>query len=1435
MLGSPSVDDPASIVGAATDLLVTEAAARDRIRDRLRLVVVDDAQETTSAGVRLLTALARIGVDVVLLGDPDSAVQTFRGGDPRWFAPGGGRDRRAAGPGSSSRSTARVRAPGDRRPRPTGTGCRGHRRRGRPRHRAHRGARHGRPPHGGARRTRRTRRGARPALDRARGRLRRGEAAAGPPGGRVPWSGMAVLVRGQGRTATLRRVLPARRARRDRRRRAAGAGRAGGAAAARACSARSSTWPSGAGTATPPRRSSTCSAAPSAAADAVGLRRLRRALRRAELARGATGPARSCSPAPSSTRPGSRARCRVLPRPPRRRDARGRTRGRACPPGPRRPGPLGARRHRRDGALGDVAGGRARRVAARGRSRVAPPGARRPRPRRRGRPVRGRRALRRPAARPGPRLPRAPGRPGGRRRHARRAGARRRGRRVLTPAARRGPGVAAWWWWPASRRACGRTCGCAARCSGSERAGRRRRRTVRGHSARPRRRPCGMTSAGCSTWRSPAPASGSWSPPCAARTSGPRPISTSSTRATDQPRSTSGRSPRWPPADPAGAGRRAAPRRGRAAPTAPRGPRPRPRWPGWPRAGVPGRRPRRSGGPGAAHRRPAAERRRGDASRSRRPRSRVRRMQAALAARTPRRRRAPAAPPASARWCTTSPPSARRRAAERRSAAELDAAAGRRLGLPTGLGRGRKRARRPAMVEQLARYFTRPAADGWTRVGAEVDVQVELGRARSPAGSTGWSATPTARLPGRRPQDRQHQAADAEVADAPPARRLPAGRRAGAFAEHGDAPGGAALVQLGKAAAVRRPRSSRRRCAEASDPGWARRLVARDRRRDGRRAPSRRRPGEPVPHLPGPRQLPGPARGQGRLRVTGAPRQSEHGRHRRRLGRRPHRPTPSRPRSSRRRSTPAAGRGRRRLGQDRDDGRAGGLAGRQRPRRARAGPRPDLHPQGRRRAGGAGRRGCGGCARVGSGRRRDADGAETLGSSRPSRPTTPTPPGSSASTACGSGSSRTRGCSPRPAAWQLADGWSRAYDGDMTEVDRRQRRSPPPCSTLAGEMRRAPASTPTSRPRRGRRGSRRSRAVAGAGGPGLAARRGRQAARQRCAARGTLLPLVEALPRAASATREALDFGDQMALAARVARDVPRSARSSGRRFRVVLLDEYQDTSHAQLVLLRALFAPAGHAGHRGRATPTSPSTAGAARAPARWTASRRRSATPSRHRAGRPPVDELAQRPGDPRRGQRASPRRCASRRSPVRRCAPARRPGRRRARPQVAATLLRRRGPGEESPTGSPRGLATVRRGQPRPRRRCSAASAASSRRSWRRCEARGRAGRGGRPRRAADDAGGRRHRRRSCRSSTTRPAATTSCACSPGPLVRLGAADLDGLWAWARQRQRLADAAGAGARSRRTRGRGARTRRTRVPRRGTGPPRGSAATSPPTPPTP
>jgi DNA helicase II / ATP-dependent DNA helicase PcrA len=76
-------------------------------------------------------------------------------------------------------------------------------------------------------------------------------------------------------------------------------------------------------------------------------------------------------------------------------------------------------------------------------------------------------------------------------------------------------------------------------------------------------------------------------------------------------------------------------------------------------------------------------------------------------------------------------------------------------------------------------------------------------------------------------------------------------------------------------------------------------------------------------------------------------------------------------------------------------------------------------------------------------------------------------------------------------------------------------------------------------------------------------------------AREQLLPLVERY-QAAKKAREVLDHGDQVELAARIAARHPEVGSAERGRYHVVLLDEYQDTSHAQLVLLRALFG-GGH------------------------------------------------------------------------------------------------------------------------------------------------------------------------------------------------------------------------------------------------------------------
>ncbi|HEX2133494.1 MAG TPA: ATP-dependent DNA helicase [Actinophytocola sp.] len=71
--------------------------------------------------------------------------------------------------------------------------------------------------------------------------------------------------------------------------------------------------------------------------------------------------------------------------------------------------------------------------------------------------------------------------------------------------------------------------------------------------------------------------------------------------------------------------------------------------------------------------------------------------------------------------------------------------------------------------------------------------------------------------------------------------------------------------------------------------------------------------------------------------------------------------------------------------------------------------------------------------------------------------------------------------------------------------------------------------------------------------------------------RVALLPLVHAY--AERKRREgALDFADQMALAAQLAAGHPEVVRGERERWGAALLDEYQDTGHAQRILLRSLF-----------------------------------------------------------------------------------------------------------------------------------------------------------------------------------------------------------------------------------------------------------------------
>ena len=183
--------DPAWILTAAADQLEDDPAALDRLRDRLALVVVDDAQELTSAAARLLRVVVGGRLRVVLLGDPDAAVQTFRGADPRFLADGWS----VLGPGqtivldTSHRLPSELAAVGERVARRIGALGGG----------AQRGARPARP---GGRVEVALLRSAAQEAGHISSLLRRAHLVDA-----VPWDDMAVIVRGSGRAATVRRML----------------------------------------------------------------------------------------------------------------------------------------------------------------------------------------------------------------------------------------------------------------------------------------------------------------------------------------------------------------------------------------------------------------------------------------------------------------------------------------------------------------------------------------------------------------------------------------------------------------------------------------------------------------------------------------------------------------------------------------------------------------------------------------------------------------------------------------------------------------------------------------------------------------------------------------------------------------------------------------------------------------------------------------------------------------------------------------------------------------------------------------------------------------------------------------------------------------------------------------------------------------------------
>src|SRR5262249_44790805 len=154
------------------------------------------------------------------------------------------------------------------------------------------------------------------------------------------------------------------------------------------------------------------------------------------------------------------------------------------------------------------------------------------------------------------------------------------------------------------------------------------------------------------------------------------------------------------------------------------------------------------------------------------------------------------------------------------------------------------------------------------------------------------------------------------------------------------------------------------------------------------------------------------------------------------------------------------------------------------------------------------------------------------------------------------------------ACWQIADGVVCAYDGDMSDVMVAPVTVTEAVLRLAADLSEHLRSTAELAAWTGRFFAEME------GRPGKTLKTvQKELDRQR--ARLQLLPLVRAYAER-KLLLEAMDFGDQLARAATVATNHREVGAIERDRYRVVLLDEYQDTSHAQVVLLRELFG-GGH------------------------------------------------------------------------------------------------------------------------------------------------------------------------------------------------------------------------------------------------------------------
>lgn len=162
-------------------------------------------------------------------------------------------------------------------------------------------------------------------------------------------------------------------------------------------------------------------------------------------------------------------------------------------------------------------------------------------------------------------------------------------------------------------------------------------------------------------------------------------------------------------------------------------------------------------------------------------------------------------------------------------------------------------------------------------------------------------------------------------------------------------------------------------------------------------------------------------------------------------------------------------------------------------------------------------------------------------------------------------------------SWQLAARVVDSYDGPMEAIDRMPSTVTADVLSLAGELAehlREPGEVRALTAALRERLSALPPEVTKAGKP-KATPKVVDGLVQCMAAREALLPLVERYV----ATKQAhgvMDYGDQVAIAAKIARAHPEVGELERSRFGAVLLDEYQDTGEAQRVLLTSLYR--GHA-----------------------------------------------------------------------------------------------------------------------------------------------------------------------------------------------------------------------------------------------------------------